>query len=109
MVRSHSRSSHFSKVKKMYPSVTSVTSLDDYTLQIGFDNGECGTLDMKPYLDFGIFERLKDRDAFERVRVSFDTVEWDSGIDLDPEFVYAKCMRNCAQQGAPADVKKSRG
>ena len=75
----------------MHPSVTNVTPSDDYTLRIDFDNGERGTLDMKPYLDFGVFRRLKDRNTFERVRVSFDTVEWDSGIDLDPEFVYDKC------------------
>jgi len=109
MVRNHSRFSHFSKVKKMHPSVTNVTPSEDYTLQVGFDNGERGTLDMKPYLDFGVFQRLKDRNAFERVRVSFDTVEWDSGIDLDPEFVYEKCRRNSTQQGAPADAKKPPG
>ncbi|MFP4683952.1 MAG: DUF2442 domain-containing protein [Ectothiorhodospira sp.] len=74
-----------------------VTPSDDYTLQVAFDNGERGTLDMKPYLDFGVFQRLKDRNAFKRVRVSFDTVEWDSGIDLDPEFVYEKCRRGSAQ------------
>lgn len=89
----------------MHPSVTNVTPSDDYTLQVSFDNGECGTLDMKPYLDFGVFQRLKDRNAFKRVRVSFDTVEWDSGIDLDPEFVYEKCRKNRAQQGATADAK----
>jgi hypothetical protein len=80
----------------MHPSVTNVTPSDDYTLRIEFDNGEHGTLDMKPYLDFGVFQRLKDRNAFERVRVSFDTLEWDSGIDLDPEFIYDKCRRNDA-------------
>lgn len=55
---------------------------------------------MKPYLDFGVFRRLKDRNAFERVQVPFDTIEWDSGIDLDPEFVYDKCRRNGSKQGA---------
>jgi hypothetical protein len=75
----------------MYPSVKSVIPNDDYVLSICFDNGECGILDMKPFLDFGVFRRLKNRSAFKRVRVVFDTVEWDSGIDLDPEFVYDKC------------------
>lgn len=86
----------------MYPSVKNVTPSEDYILRIDFDNGERGTLDMKPFLDFGIFQRLKDLSAFKRVRVSFDTVEWDSGIDLDPEFVYEKCSRDSAQQGTPA-------
>ena len=45
---------------------------------------------MKPYLDFGVFKRLKNLDEFSRVRIAFDTVEWDCGVDLDPEFVQAK-------------------
>ena len=93
----------------MYPSVKNVVPTEDYMLSIDFDNGEHGTLDMKPFLDFGVFRRLKDRGAFKRVRVAFDTIEWDSGIDLDPEFVYDKSQRMSAQQGAAADAKKPRG
>jgi hypothetical protein len=88
----------------MYLSVKEVVPGDDYLLSIVFDNGECGILDMKPVLDFGIFQRLKDRDAFRRVRVAFDTIEWDAGVDLDPEFVYAKCKSaRTAQQPHAAD------
>jgi hypothetical protein len=81
----------------MYPSVKEVTPGDNYTLSIVFDNGEKGHLDMKPVLDFGIFQRIKDYDAFKRVRVSFDTIEWDCGVDLDPEYVYARCMTSKAR------------
>jgi hypothetical protein len=59
-----------------------------------FDNGEYGVLDMKPYLGFEIFKRLGNPKAFSRVRVAFDTIEWAAGVDLDPEFVYAKCVKN---------------
>ena len=75
----------------MHPSAAKVTPTEDFTLAIAFDNGEEGTLDMKPYLDFGVFKSLKDHTLFKRVRVAFDTIEWDRGVDLDPEFVYAKC------------------
>lgn len=88
----------------MYPSVKNVVPDEDYVLVIAFDNGETGTLDMKPFLEFGVFQRLKDYSAFKRVHVAFDTVEWDAGIDLDPEFVYAKCQGlKHAQRGAAAD------
>ena len=88
----------------MYPSVKKVVPNENYVLIIDFDNGESGTLDMKPFLEFGVFQRLKDRNAFNRVRLAFDTVEWDSGVDLDPEFVYAKCQGlKRAQQNAAAD------
>jgi hypothetical protein len=93
----------------MYPSVKNVIPTEDYVLSIDFDNGERGTLDMKPFLNFGVFRRLKDRGAFERVRVAFDTIEWDAGIDLDPEFVYDKCQRKSSQQVAPTDARTSRG
>ena len=76
----------------MLPSVMKVTPAEDYLLSIDFDTGEQGTLDMKPYLDFGVFQRLKNRSSFERVRVVFDTIGWDTGVDLDPEFVYVKCQ-----------------
>ena len=59
----------------MYPSVKEVVPGDNYLLTISFDNGESGILDMKPILDFGIFQRIKDYDAFRRVQVSFDTIE----------------------------------
>ena len=79
----------------MYPSVTAVVPRDNYMLDITFSNGESGVLDMKPYLGFGIFNRIKDCKSFEKVTVAFDTIEWESGADLDPEFVYDKCKKFC--------------
>ncbi len=75
----------------MYPAVKAVTPREDYTLSVVFDNGETGILDMKPILGFGVFRSIQDYRNFRRVRVAFDTIEWDCGVDLDPEFVYAKC------------------
>jgi hypothetical protein len=75
----------------MCPSVKEVVPRDDYTLSVVFENGENGILDMKPILNFGVFRRIKDYETFRRVRVAFDTIEWDCGVDLDPEFIYAKC------------------
>ncbi len=75
----------------MYPSVKEVFPREDYTLFVVFDNGEKGILDIKPLLDFGVFQRIKDYENFKQVRIAFDTIEWDCGVDLDPEFIYAKC------------------
>jgi hypothetical protein len=80
----------------MYPSVKQVIPGENYTLSVLFDNGERGIIDMKPFLDFGIFKKIKDHDEFRRVRVAFDTIEWDCGADLDPEYVYAKCKTSKA-------------
>jgi hypothetical protein len=79
--------------KLMYPAVKTVMPRENYTLDITFNNGEVGLLDMKPYLDFGVFTRIKNYQCFEKVFVAFDTIEWESGADLDPEFVYQKCEK----------------
>lgn len=75
----------------MYPAIKEVVAGDDYILSVVFENGECGQLDMKPMLDFGVFRRIREYESFRRVRVAYDTVEWDCGVDLDPEYVYARC------------------
>ena len=75
----------------MYPAVTNVVPTENFTLAVTFDNGEEGVLDMRPHLGFGVFQKIADYEHFSRVRVAFDTIEWDNGADLDPEFVYAKC------------------
>lgn len=77
----------------MYPSVIKVTATNNYHIFVEFDNDEKGVLDMGPYLSFGVFSKLKDPKVFNTVRVSFDTVEWANGVDLDPKFVYEKCVK----------------
>ena len=77
----------------MHPAVVNVVPRDNYQIYIEFDNDECGILNMEPCLDFGIFSKIKDQSLFAKVRVSFDTIEWENGIDLDPQFVYDKCIK----------------
>ena len=72
------------------PAVRSVISHEDFSLTVVLDTGERRLLDMKPYLDFGVFKKIRDYEKFKKVRVAFDTIEWDEGVDLDPEFIYAK-------------------
>ncbi len=75
----------------MYQAIVSVRPNEDFSLTVVFEDGAQGLLDMKPYLDFGVFKKIKTLDQFNRVRIAFDTVEWEAGVDLDPEFVRAKC------------------
>ena len=73
----------------MYPSVKSVQPLPEYCLELVFDNGDTKIFDMKPYLDIGMFRELMNENVFKTVRVSFDTIEWQNGIDFDPEVLYS--------------------
>jgi hypothetical protein len=72
----------------MYYSIKKVKPLQDYHLLLTFENGEERIFDMHEYLDKGIFAELKDERLFKTVHVSFDSIEWNNGADLDPEILY---------------------
>jgi hypothetical protein len=77
----------------MYLAIIDVRPLDDYLLLLTFENGEKRQFDMKPYLDLGVFQELKDFNLFKTVRTSFDAIEWNNDTDLDPELLYQKSIR----------------
>lgn len=72
----------------MSPRVRAVRALDDYELEIDFDNGEVRRFDVKPYLGRGVFVRLRDTDAFCDVRAVAGSIEWGNGLDLSYDTVY---------------------
>lgn len=72
----------------MYFAITEVAPLSNYMLHLKFKNGEEKLFDMKPYLNTGIFKRLKDEAVFKTAKVSFDTVGWANEADIDPETLY---------------------
>ena len=74
----------------MYLSVKKVRPLADYNLELTFENNEKKIFDVKPYLDTGLFKKLRDVNFFKMVKASYDTIEWPNGIDLDPEVLYEK-------------------
>jgi len=76
--------------ESMNPYVTSVRALDDYELEVSFENGECRRFDVKPYLGRGIFVRLQDRSLFQAVRPVAGSIEWPGGLDLSYDTLYVR-------------------
>ncbi len=74
----------------MYLSVIDVKALDSYQLLLKFENEEEKIFDVNPYLEIGKFQELKNEKLFKTVRISFDSIEWDNQLDLDPELLYQK-------------------
>jgi len=72
----------------MNPHIKSVHPLDDYELEVSFENGESRRFDVKPYLGRGIFVRLRDPALFRGVRVIAGSIEWPGGLDLSYDTVY---------------------
>jgi len=74
----------------MYLSIKEVKPLEDYNLLLKFENNEEKIFDVKPYLEIGKFQELKDENLFKSVKICFDSIEWDNQLDLDPELLYQK-------------------
>ena len=63
----------------MNPYVKDVRPLDNYQLELTFENDEQRLFDVSPYLQRGIFVRLQDRITFQAARVVAGSVEWPGG------------------------------
>lgn len=77
----------------MTPKIIDVAALADYNVLITYENSEKRILSLVPFFEAGLFFELKNEELFKTVKVSFDTIEWDNGIDIDPEDVYERSKK----------------
>ena len=76
----------------MYHDVVSVRCLDDFALDLTFDDGQSGILDCKPIIaKGGIFARLRDPEVFRKASINTElgVVTWDGEVDIAPETAYS--------------------
>ena len=64
----------------------------DYVIWLRFNDGAEGEVDLRDELCGEVFEPLKDLGQFRRFRVDpeMQTLVWDNGADMAPEFLYEK-------------------
>ena len=70
--------------------VTDAKALPDYRLQVCFSDGTEGDIDLREFIESDarpIVKALRDRSVFAAIRVEMDTVVWENGFDLAPEFL----------------------
>ena len=74
--------------------VKRVNYIEEYTLEIEFENGYTGIIDLKDYKDKGgVFTQFNDLNFFRNYTVSKElgTIVWNNEIDIAPETLYSKC------------------
>lgn len=61
-----------------------------YVLWLRFNDGAEGEVDLSNELDGEVFEPLRDMNKFKSFKVdpTLETVVWENGADLAPEFLY---------------------
>ena len=81
-----------------FPDVVQVIPFEDYTVDVYFDDGKIVRYDVTPFLEEGIFRKLKDLQVFiNACTILNGTLAWDIAgnrneqecIDIDPETLHA--------------------
>jgi hypothetical protein len=72
----------------MNPRVVSVKPESNYMLLLSFTNGEVRRFDVKPYLDYEVFQPLKDERMFCSVKPFVGSIQWANEADLCPDTLY---------------------
>jgi len=62
----------------------------DYQILLEFEDGKTKIVDLKKYLNKGIFVELKNLKNFKKFKLNHDTdtIEWYNGADMSPDFLY---------------------
>ena len=74
--------------------ITEVKVLDQYQLDIVFDDGVRGTVDLSDLVGKGVFSIWRDRSVFEHVQIgSSGELVWSDQADLYPDALYLESNR----------------
>ncbi|MEO8209465.1 MAG: DUF2442 domain-containing protein [bacterium] len=74
----------------MILNVTSAKYEGAYRIQLNFDNGESGLVDLKATIfkdNRKIFFPLREINYFKSFKIKFNTLTWDNEADFAPEFL----------------------
>jgi Protein of unknown function (DUF2442) len=72
------------------PTLTAVTAEPPAALLLAYSDGQLRRFDCSPYLDRGIFTRLKDASLFVQAFIAHGTVCWPGDLDIAPETLYLR-------------------
>ena len=77
--------------------LTEFEPLDGYRLQLSFNDGRTGTIDLASTVTTDsrpVFAPLRDLAVFRQVRLEHGSLAWPTGLDLAPEFLYFMAFRD---------------
>ncbi len=80
------------------PELVRVTPIPPSDLLLGYGDGSLRKFSCTPYLDRGVFARLKDSTLFCQAHVAHGTVCWPGALDIAPETLFLRSTQVPAQE-----------
>lgn len=81
-----------------YAKTISARALDDYQVEVRFNNGLSGIFDCKYLLSRNISSALADYGIFRQVRAEHGTLTWPNDIDVAPEVVWELAKKSYSSE-----------
>ena len=80
----------------MFINVKDAKYLEDYKIEVEFNDGKKGVVDLSDELYGEVFKPLKDKNLFSKIKIDKDleTITWENGADLAPEYLYYKSFKD---------------
>ena len=76
-------------MNKIIPYLKSASALPGYRLQVEFDDGVNGVVDLSKWKGRGVFIFWNDENNFINFKITDNKkIEWSSEIDMDPDSFY---------------------
>ena len=92
----------------MNPRIAKVKTTDNYNLELTFTNGEVKVFDVKPYLENGMFNELRDDNQFNSVTCVLGSIKWRNGLDICPDTLYEESVPYSRAQAQGSGKKNKR-
>lgn len=74
------------------PGFKAVKAIDDYQLEILFEDDQTRIFDMKPYIATPKFKELEDVEKFNHVKITGFWIEWRPLLDIGIELIYKESV-----------------
>jgi Protein of unknown function (DUF2442) len=83
--------------------ITKATALPNFRLELTFDTGDTGVVDLSSFAGRGVFVAWNQPGVFERVSLTDQgAVEWPGDIDLCPDALYLQLTGKKVEEVFPA-------
>jgi hypothetical protein len=70
--------------------ISGVNSIGNYTIQIEFEDGVKGLVNLAELVRTGIFAVLQDEEQFARVHSTGYSIAWSDDLEIDAATIYAE-------------------
>ena len=72
--------------------VINVNAIPEYKLQVTFDDGVSGIIDLKDFIGKGVFSDLKNPELFNKVYTTGYSIAWSEELEIDAIAVYLEIL-----------------